>query len=217
MNRFEKTKNASLQHSRSRAGLSIEKNIWQSGVRHIAGIDEVGRGPLAGPVMACAVIFEREFYLPQVDDSKKLNRETRKELKTQLCREALSWAVGLATVREIDYFNIRLATFMAMRRSLAALEIKPDILLVDGERLPQAISPALGVVKGDSTSFTIAAASIIAKETRDCYMEELSHRFPVYLWHKNKGYGTREHLTAIAENGLCSCHRKSFMKNAGLF
>jgi ribonuclease HII len=201
----------------SSAGLSLEQNIWQSGVRHIAGIDEVGRGPLAGPVMACAVIFEKDVHFPEVDDSKKLTREKRRELKTLLCREALGWAVGLATVREIDYFNIRLATFMAMRRSLAGLQIKPDFLLVDGEPLPHTISPALGVVKGDATSFTIAAASIIAKETRDHYMEELSRQFPLYLWHKNKGYGTREHLQAIRENGLCSCHRKSFMKNTGIF
>jgi ribonuclease HII len=201
----------------SSAGLSLERNIWQSGVRHIAGIDEVGRGPLAGPVMACAVIFEKDFYLPEVDDSKKLNPEIRRELKTLLCSKALGWAVGLATVREIDYFNIRLATFMAMRRALAGLQIKPDFVLVDGERLPHAISPALGVIKGDATSFTIAAASIIAKQTRDRYMEALGRQFPVYLWHKNKGYGTREHLRAIGEHGLCSYHRKSFMKNTGIF
>jgi ribonuclease HII len=199
------------------AGLSIEKKIRQSGIRHIAGIDEVGRGSVAGPVMACAVIFRPDYFQAEVRDSKVLNRRKRQELREVLCREALSWSVGLATVREIDYFNIRIATFIAMRRALAALRVKPDITLVDGEALKNTPYASLGVIKGDSKSFSISAASIIAKETRDLFMEELDRKYPGYLWYKNKGYGTNEHLLAIYEKGITICHRKTFLKNIDIF
>lgn len=199
------------------AGLVLEKKIWRSGIKTIAGIDEVGRGPIAGPVMACAVICRADFYHPEVNDSKLLSRQKRQELKDILCREALSWSVGVATVWEIDHYNIRMATFMAMRRALNGLQIRPDYILVDGEALRGIPCPSLGVVKGDSKSFTIAAASIIAKETRDRYMEELCAKYPPYLWDKNKGYGTREHMQAVREWGISICHRRSFLKNIDIF
>jgi len=163
------------------------------------------------------VIFRPDFFHPEVNDSKRLTRQKRQELREILCRAALSWSVGISTVREIDYFNIRIATFMAMRRALNSLSLRPDFILVDGEALRQIPCPSLGIIKGDSKSFTIAAASIIAKETRDCYMEELSQRYPAYLWYKNKGYGTREHLQAVHNNGLSICHRRSFLKNIEIF
>ena len=197
-------------------GLSLEKKIWTSGIDHIAGIDEVGRGPIAGPVMACAVIFRSGFFHPEVNDSKVLNRQKRRYLKDLLCKEALSWSIGTGTVREIDYFNIRVATFMAMRRALAGLSVRPDFILVDGEFLKNSVCQSLGVIKGDSKSFTIAAASIIAKETRDCYMEELASHYPGFLLEKNKGYGTREHVQALKQLGAARCHRKSFLKNISI-
>jgi ribonuclease HII len=192
--------------------LYIERQLWHAGLKSVCGLDEVGRGSLAGPVMAAAVIFRENFYLTAVNDSKQLNRKQRKELKIILCQEAVDWNVGRASVAEIDLFNIRIATFMAMRRALNGLRIKVDYLLVDGENINSANCPAQGIVKGDQKSFTIAAASIIAKEIRDEYMEHISEQYPVYCLEKNKGYGTKEHFAAIIDHGASSCHRRSFLK-----
>ncbi len=166
---------------------------------------------MAGPVMACAAIFRSDFFHAGVKDSKQLSRKKKKELKELLCKEALSWNIGSASEQEIDFFNIRIATFMAMRRALNGLSFKPDFVLVDGESVRHLSIPVRGIIKGDNRSFTIAAASIIAKEFRDVYMESLSETYPQYHLEKNKGYGSRNHLEAIRKTGLSACHRKSFL------
>jgi ribonuclease HII len=192
--------------------LIIEKRLWQAGLHHVCGVDEVGRGSLAGPVMACAVIFEKGYFKSDVVDSKMISSKKRNILEKVLVSEAMEWKVGLATEKEIDYLNIRQATFLAMRRAINALKIIPDYALVDGERLPNGICPSSGIIKGDQKSFTIAAASIIAKERRDALMIEKSQIYPAYRFEKNKGYGTKEHIEAILSEGDSSFHRETFLK-----
>ena len=195
-----------------KTNLIFEERLWQSGIIHICGVDEVGRGSLAGPVMACAVIFEKSFYNSEVVDSKLISAKKRQILENILVHEALDWKIGLATAREIDYLNIRQATFLAMRRAINALKIKPDYVLVDGENLPKCFCSSSGIIKGDQKSFTIAAASIIAKHRRDTLMIEKSQMYPAYRFDKNKGYGTKEHIEAIVANGESSYHRETFLK-----
>lgn len=189
----------------------FEKRLWRAGVVHICGVDEVGRGPLAGPVMACAAIFDRTFFHPEIQDSKLLSVRKREVLGKILTAEALEWNIGLATAQEIDLLNIRQATFLAMRRAINSLSIRPDYALIDGENLPDGICLSSGIIKGDQKSFTIAAASIIAKVSRDRLMVRIGKEFPAYRFHKNKGYGTREHIEAIINHGPCPYHRKTFL------
>jgi ribonuclease HII len=192
--------------------LNHEERLWQTGIRHICGVDEVGRGSLAGPVMACAVIFRRGYFNSEVVDSKQLSPKKRNNLEQILVGEAVDWKIGLATAKEIDFLNIRQATFLAMRRAINALNITPDYALVDGEKLPNGFCSSTGIVKGDRISFTIAAASIIAKERRDALMIEQGLIYPAYKFEKNKGYGTKEHIEAIISEGDSSFHRGSFLK-----
>ena len=192
--------------------LQYERAIWNSGINHITGIDEVGRGPLAGPVYACAVVFQREYFLPEVRDSKELSEKKREYLKEILCDHALSWSLGSADVNEIDQLNIRQATFIAMRRAISRLKIFPGYILFDGENLPDSPYDSRGIIKGDKLSFTIGAASIIAKVSRDDYMKKIDREFPQYNLKKNKGYGTAEHIRAIKQYGPCKYHRMSFLK-----
>lgn len=201
-----------IKKPREKANLIFEKRLWQAGLHHVCGVDEVGRGSLAGPVLACAVIFKRGFIHPDVIDSKLLSAKKRNILEQILVNEATEWKVGLATAREIDYLNIRQATFLAMRRAISALNISPDYLLVDGEKIPNGICPSSGIIKGDQKSFTIAAASIIAKQRRDTLMIEKSLIYPAYCFEKNKGYGTQEHIEAIVSEGGTSFHRETFLK-----
>jgi ribonuclease HII len=189
--------------------LLFEERLWQSGIVHVCGVDEVGRGSLAGP---CAVIFERGCFNPDVVDSKLMSAKKRQSLEQILNGEALDWKIGVATAKEIDFLNIRQATFLAMRRAMNALKIKPDYALIDGENLKNGICPSSGIIKGDQKSFTIAAASIIAKQRRDNLMIEKGQTYPVYRFDKNKGYGTREHIEAIVANGQSSYHRETFLK-----
>ncbi len=191
--------------------LLIERELWEQGYVHIAGIDEVGRGPLAGPVYACAVIFRSDFYHHEVRDSKRLTSGKREELAQILIKEAISYGVGTASPAEIDKIDIRQATFLAMHRALGELKVKPDYLLVDGEKLPDTKYPVQGIIGGDDKSFTIGAASIIAKVTRDAFMIDLDKKYPYYKFAKNKGYGTKEHIQAIKEYGVTPIHRKSFL------
>lgn len=193
-------------------GLSYELNLWQTGLTHLCGVDEVGRGSLAGPVLACAVIFDKNYLHPEATDSKLLSAKIRNRLTEELCRNAIAWQIGVASVDEIDLLNIRQATFLAMRRAILSLKISPDYLLVDGESLPNGFCLSQGIIKGDQKSFTIAAASIIAKESRDQYMVELSKTHPEYHFENNKGYGTRAHREAIRDHGICKHHRKSFVQ-----
>ena len=185
----------------------------EKGFRIIAGVDEVGRGPLAGPVYACAVVMDTGFYDQEVRDSKKLSLKKREKLAGIIRSGSLSVGIGTASVAEIEKFNIRQATFMAMRRALAELTVKPDFALIDGEILPECPYPAQGIIHGDDVSFTISAASIIAKVARDKYMQELDSDYPEYRFAKNKGYGTAEHISAIRMYGPTPHHRRSFLGN----
>lgn len=176
-----------------------------------AGCDEAGRGCLAGPVYAAAVIMPQEFYHPLLNDSKLTTKTQRQELRTIIENEALSWAVARLTHKEIDKYNILNASFKAMHRAIKKLTVQPELLLIDGNRF----NPYRGIdheciVKGDSKFTSIAAASILAKTHRDEYMEKQAKKYPQYGWLKNKGYPTSQHREAIIEYGPCDLHRKSF-------
>ena len=176
----------------------------------IAGIDEAGRGPLAGPVVASAVILNKENLPVGINDSKKTSIKKRNLLYQQI-KDSSIFAVGIATVEEIDDINILNATMLAMKRAIDNLSVKPDLCLIDGNKTPENLNcKSLAIIKGDSLSLNIAAASIIAKVTRDKIMLNLSEEHPQYLWSKNSGYGTKQHLQAITDFGITKHHRKSF-------
>jgi ribonuclease HII len=202
-----------LKHDLKIDRLYFERSLWNSGIEFVAGVDEVGRGPLAGPVLACAVVFSRGYFLSDVRDSKELTVKKREELASILMQNAISWSLGSADVNEIDQFNIRQATFTSMQRAIAGLKIIPEYIIFDGENLPACPYNSCGIIKGDKKSFTIGAASIIAKVIRDNYMNELDKEYPVYHFNKNKGYGTAEHIRAIKEYGCCKQHRQTFLRN----
>ena len=191
--------------------LRLENVLWQKGIDFVAGMDEVGRGPLAGPVFACAAIFKANYYLPEVKDSKQLSAKKRESLAIILQKSALDYGIGIASVEEIDQFNIRQATFMAMKRAVAVLKIKPGYILIDGEYIPNVKYPGRGIIKGDRKCFTISAASIIAKVARDTYMRKLDGQYPMYKFAQNKGYGTSEHIAAILSEGPSPYHRHTFL------
>ena len=176
-----------------------------------AGCDEAGRGCLAGPVYAAAVIFPKTFKHSLIKDSKKLNNKQRNALRTIIEKEALSWAVGIVSAKEIDEINILNASFLAMHRAIDQLKIIPQILLIDGNRFNKFKEiPHTCIIKGDDKYMSIAAASILAKTYRDEYIELLHEKFPMYDWLNNKTYGTHKHLQAIKEHGITDYHRKSF-------
>jgi ribonuclease HII len=189
----------------------LERELWASGLEHVAGVDEVGRGPLAGPVVAAAVIFRPEVRVAGVTDSKKLSEAVREELVAEIRRRALCIGVGAASPAEVDRLNILRATHLAMRRALSHLSRAPDHILVDGLPVAELGDDHTAVVEGDSKSFTIACASIVAKTTRDRLMKRLALRYPDYGWETNVGYGTPEHVTALAERGPTPHHRRSFV------
>jgi ribonuclease HII len=201
-----------LKRVRDIDSLHFERQLWDSGISYVVGVDEVGRGPLAGPVYACAVVFDKGYFLTGVRDSKELSEKKREEFAGTLSKNAISWSLGSAEVDEIDRFNIRQATFKAMQRAIAGLTVNPDYIIIDGEDLPGSAYPSRGIIKGDKKSFTIAAASIMAKVFRDNYMKEIDQEYPVYQFKKNKGYGTAEHIKAIKEYGYCKHHRRTFLK-----
>lgn len=176
----------------------------------IAGVDEVGRGPLAGPVVAAAVILSPEAYLPGLRDSKQLTALARQRYYVAIREQALGIGLGLCSVAEIDRLNIRQATFLAMRRALSALPLAPEVVLVDGEAVPELPFVQENKIGGDDLSNVIAAASVVAKVVRDRFMVALAGRFPGYELHQNKGYGTAEHRRAIRDLGPCPIHRRSF-------
>ncbi|NCQ17043.1 MAG: ribonuclease HII [Ignavibacteria bacterium CG_4_8_14_3_um_filter_37_9] len=182
-------------------------------IRLIAGIDEAGRGPLAGPVVAAAVVFRPSTFIEGVNDSKKLSAAKREKLFVQITEHALAFAFEVIPPTAIDKINILQASLLAMKRSVEKLSVVPHLLLIDGNKtFPTAISKK-AIVKGDAKSFSIAAASIIAKVVRDEIMVKLSTEFPQYKWEKNKGYGTAEHISAIKKYGAAKYHRKTFLKN----
>jgi len=191
--------------------LEIEHLIWQRGFKRITGVDEAGRGPLAGPVVAAAIIFPPYFYIPEVRDSKRLSAKKREELFPLLIEAAISYGVGVVSHQEIDRINIRQATFKAMRKALGSLKVKPDYIIFDGYELPEKFFPQEAIIGGDQHSFTIAAASIIAKVTRDRMMIEFHQKFPQYGFDKHKGYGTAFHREMIRKYGPCPIHRHTFL------
>ena len=191
--------------------LEIEKRCYEQGLERLAGIDEVGRGPLAGPVCAAAVILPPGLVIDGVDDSKKLSEKKREALYDIIAAEALAWAAAFVGPEVIDEINIRQATHRAMEMAVAAHAVRPDFLLVDGnDKIPFPISGEY-IIKGDAKSQSIAAASIMAKVTRDRYMMKMDTVYPGYGFIKNKGYGTQAHMEGIRTLGLCPLHRRSFI------
>lgn len=189
---------------------TFEKIAYQEGYQFIAGIDEAGRGPLAGPVVAAAVILPSEYLNSEIKDSKKLSKAKREELFETINKEALAIGMKVVDADVIDKCNILNATLQAMRDAVLELTTAPDFLLIDGNRRVPITTPQKTIVKGDSLSISIAAASIIAKVNRDRIMEMYHRQFPQYNFQQNKGYGTKEHLDAIRKFGICKIHRKSF-------
>jgi len=197
------------ERKRIRKMLQYERNLWNKGKKYVAGLDEAGRGPLAGPVVAAAVVFYKKPQISMINDSKKLTAEVREYLFDLILNEALC-GIGAAEVGEIDRINIYQASFLAMDRALENLKAQPEHLLVDGRAFPRNDIPFTTIIKGDSLSYSVAAASILAKVTRDRIMREYDCEFPQYGFAGHKGYATRDHLDAIEEFGYCPIHRRSF-------
>lgn len=193
-----------------------EITMWEIedslGMHLICGVDEAGRGPLAGPVCAAAVILPEHLQIPGLNDSKKLTDKKRRELFPIIQEQAVAWGIGLASETEIDEINILQATFLAMRRALEQLNARPEIALIDGNRETDFGLPVKTVVKGDSLSANIAAASVLAKVTRDNIMTEMANQYPEYGFEIHKGYGTKAHYEALRTYGPCPIHRKTFLK-----
>lgn len=190
----------------------IEDNCYTEGYQRICGVDEAGRGPLAGPVCAAAVILPAHLELPGLTDSKKLTDKKRRELYPLIKEQAIAYGIGFASEREIDEINILQATFLAMRRALDQLAIRPDLALIDGNRETEFGLPVKTVIKGDSLSANIAAASVLAKVARDDLMLELARQYPHYGFEVHKGYGTKAHYAALTEHGPSPVHRMTFLK-----
>lgn len=196
-----------------------ERNMWQieqacfdKGFQLVCGVDEAGRGPLAGPVCAAAVILPANMEIPGLDDSKKLSDKRRRELVPIIKEQAVAYGIAMVDHQKIDEINILQATFLAMKQAIAQLPVRPDIALIDGNRSNDFGVPVQTVVHGDSLSASIAAASVLAKVTRDDYMVEMAHTYPGYGFEIHKGYGTKKHYAALAELGPCPIHRMSFLK-----
>lgn len=205
--RFERER---LERLRLDAMLNFERVLWKSGLRHIAGVDEVGVGPLAGPVVAAAVMFAPETEIAGIDDSKRLDASTRARLAEEIRGRGASIGIGIASVNEIDHLNIYHAALLAMRRAVEALPTPPQHVLVDARTVPGITAPQNSFNKGDGINFSIAAASIITKTERDRMMEELDRRHPGYGFASHKGYGTAEHREALQRLGPTTSHRMSF-------
>ena len=192
--------------------LYYEKEAMAKGYRHICGVDEAGRGPLAGPVCAAAVILPKGEIIPGLNDSKKLTDKKRRELFPIIKEKAIAYGIGLASHEEIDEINILQATYLAMERAIAQLQVKPEFALIDGNRAKDFGLPVRTVVKGDSLSASIAAASVLAKVTRDDLMVKMAEQYPQYGFEIHKGYGTKAHYEALRQHGASTIHRKTFLK-----
>ena len=191
---------------------AIEDSFFEKGIVTICGVDEAGRGPLAGPVCAAAVILPPHVEIPGLNDSKKLSDKRRRELYPVIMEQAVSYGIGLATHEEIDRINILQATFLAMERALQQLQVKPDLALIDGNRKKEFPVPAETVIKGDSLSANIAAASVLAKVTRDDIMLAMAEEYPGYGFEIHKGYGTKAHYEALRQMGPSPIHRMTFLR-----
>lgn len=191
--------------------MSYEKKAYRKGYKRVAGVDEAGRGPLAGPVVAAVCILPKKHRIPGVDDSKKLQPKVRQEIYQRLINDpTIQYGVGIIEHEEIDKYNIYQATILAMFQAIERLEMPPDCILVDGMQLTHPISDCIKIIKGDQLSQSIAAASIIAKETRDEIMRKYHEQWPQYGFNQHKGYATEQHLDAIEQYGPCPIHRLSF-------
>jgi ribonuclease HII len=195
---------------RLRGLLTFEEALWQQGVVRVAGVDEAGMGTLAGPVVAAAVVLPRGFRPRGLDDSKKLDAGERRRLAAEVRAGAEAVGVGQASPAEVDALNVYRAGLLAMRRAVEALPLRPDHLLIDARRIPELHLPQQGIVKGDARSLSIAAASVVAKVTRDALMVEAEARFPGYGFARHKGYSAPEHLAALGRIGPCAIHRRTF-------
>lgn len=191
---------------------SIENSFFEKGIKLICGVDEAGRGPLAGPVCAAAVILPANIEIPGLNDSKKLTDKRRRELFPVIKEQAVAYGIAFADHSEIDEINILQATYLAMERAVNMLAVKPELLLIDGNRAKDFGIPTQTVVHGDSLSASIAAASILAKVTRDDLMLEMAEKYPEYSFDVHKGYGTKVHYAALTEHGPCPVHRMTFLK-----
>jgi len=190
--------------------LRFEVELWERGVVHVGGVDEAGMAPLAGPVVAAACVLPHDYRPCGVDDSKQLDARTRDRLAADIKANAIAWAVGRAEVEEIDRINIYRAGLLALRRAVEGLAVRPDHLLIDARKLPELPVPQTPIIHGDALSLTIAAASILAKTTRDALMAELDAAHPGYGFARHKGYPTAEHFAALEAHGACPIHRRSF-------
>ena len=190
----------------------IENSHFENGIKIICGVDEAGRGPLAGPVCAAAVILPPNAEIPGLNDSKKLTDKRRRELFPIIKERAIAYGIGLASHEEIDEINILQATYLAMERALSQLSVQPELALIDGNRAKDFGIPVQTVVKGDSLSASIAAASILAKVTRDDLMTQAAEDYPQYQFEVHKGYGTKAHYAALSEHGPSPIHRMTFLK-----
>ena len=189
-----------------------ENAAFAEGFETVCGVDEAGRGPLAGPVCAAAVILPKGMIIEGLNDSKKLTDKKRRELFDVITENAVSYGIAMASEQEIDEINILQATFLAMQRAIDQLEVRPDLALIDGNRAKDFGLPARTIVKGDGLSASIAAASVLAKVTRDRLMEDLDGKYPQYGFAVHKGYGTKRHYEALTQYGPCEIHRRTFLK-----
>ena len=190
--------------------LTLERELWSKKFHFLAGVDEAGRGPLAGPVLAAAVIFGEGTVVDGVRDSKKLSPDRREELFLEIVNSCLSYGIGMVEHDMIDHLNIRRATFAAMKLAISNLGVVPDHVLVDGYAIPELDLPQYAIVKGDDRSMSIAAASILAKVHRDRLMELYDAAYPQYGFARNKGYATPQHIEALLSHGPCRIHRRTF-------
>ncbi|SHK11954.1 ribonuclease HII [Tepidibacter formicigenes] len=192
---------------------TFEREGYEKGYKYIGGIDEAGRGPLAGPVVAAVVVLNEDTVIHGINDSKKLSEKKREELFEIIKKEAVDYGIGIVSNEEIDEFNILNATYMAMKKAVNSLKNKPDYLLIDAATIPNIDIPQNSIIQGDGKSISIAAASILAKVTRDKMMYEYDEIYSEYRFSKHKGYGTKEHYEAIEKHGITPIHRKSFLKS----
>lgn len=191
-----------------------EMKLYENNIEYICGIDEAGRGPLAGPVVIGAVILPKDSFIEGVNDSKKISEKKRERIYEQILDEAIAYSVGIVDQKTIDEINILNATKLGVKIALEGLKQRPDVIMVDALNNMDTLGiPYISVIKGDAKNYSIAAASIIAKVTRDRIMKEWDEIYPIYGFSKHKGYGTAEHIRIIKENGPCILHRKSFIKN----
>jgi ribonuclease HII len=206
----QRRRNNRAEGQRLRHLLRYENELWEQGFEYIAGVDEAGIGPLAGPVVSGAVILPHNYKLRELDDSKQLDQRTRENLAQQIKENVIAWAIGIAQVEEIDQLNIYHAGLLAMRRAVECLKVPPHYILVDARTIPGCSVEQRGIICGDRLSASIAAASIIAKTTRDEMMAELDERYPGYGFASHKGYSTPEHFRMLQKLGASPIHRRSF-------